>query len=103
MLRHVEDNGVRSTVKEVFWWEQYTAAMLELEPTKLQDKIEAARSAIQQRAEELMGMSCDARSSEERQAMDDALCNLRMLQKLEFKLSNSAAMSENEWAGGAAI
>jgi hypothetical protein len=66
----------------------YRAAMVELDPAQLMRSVESARAAIQRRRERLRGS--DSSSMEERQAMADALENLRRLQKIEFRLSTKS-------------
>jgi hypothetical protein len=58
--------------------------MLELDPTELQRKIQAAYAAIEKRIEEL---ELRSGSLEERQAITDALHGLRALQRIEFRSS----------------
>jgi hypothetical protein len=69
------------------WQELYKAAMVERDHTQLQKRIEAAHAVIRQRIEELkLGSACDE-SSEERQAIADALHSLRTLQKIGSRVS----------------
>ncbi len=59
--------------------------MLELDPKKLQEKIEAAHAALQQRTQEvLVADDRDGGLLEERLAIADALHSLRTLQKVEL-------------------
>jgi hypothetical protein len=58
------------------WQELYKAAILELDPMQLQDRVQAAESAISARAS--LGVQI---SRGERRAMDDALSALRMLKR----------------------
>ena len=58
------------------WQELYKAAILELDPMQLQDRVKAAESAITARAS--LGVQI---SRDERRAMDDALSALRMLKR----------------------
>jgi hypothetical protein len=58
------------------WQELYKAAILELDPMQLQDRVKAAESAITARAS--LGVQI---SRYERSAMDDALSALRMLKR----------------------
>jgi hypothetical protein len=99
----MERNMAIRMTKDVLWQALYKAAMLELEPTKLQNKIEPARAAIQQRVEELTRMTHGGSSVEEQQATDDARRNLRTLQRVEFKLSKPAGMIGKPWADGAEL
>jgi hypothetical protein len=56
------------------WRDLYRAAILELDPKRLQARVKAAEDAIQTRA------TCEARvSREERREMNDALSTLRIL------------------------
>jgi hypothetical protein len=57
------------------WHAIYRAAVLECDPLKLQECVQAAEDAIQQRTKSLNGQI----SSEELLAMQDALSNLRVL------------------------
>lgn len=66
------------------WQELYRAAMLELDPIKLRQRIEDANEAIQNYREEIKSSNPTGRA-EERQQMADALDNLRALLKVEFK------------------
>ncbi len=70
------------------WQEFYRAAMLELDPIKLRQRIEEAHAAIQGYREDPTG------SAEERQEMADALDNLRALLKIEFKPPRRTADSD---------
>jgi predicted nucleic acid-binding Zn-ribbon protein len=81
------------------WEEKYRGALLELSAEELQQRIDAARNAIEQRVEELerTGES----SAEEQQAIDDAIRALRVLARTEcqggrppeFVLSKSESVS----------
>jgi hypothetical protein len=58
------------------WRDLYRAAILELDPKRLQARVNAAEGAINARA------SCEARvSREERREMNDALSTLRILKR----------------------
>jgi hypothetical protein len=58
------------------WRDLYRAAVLELDPKRLQARVQAAEDAINARA------SCEARvSREERREMNDALSTLRILKR----------------------
>ncbi|HKN16389.1 MAG TPA: hypothetical protein VJX47_05585 [Candidatus Sulfotelmatobacter sp.] len=71
--------------KEYPWRKLYEAAMLELDPKKLQERIEAAHAALQQCAQELLvADDRDGGPLEERLAIADALHSLRTLQKVEL-------------------
>ena len=70
------------------WRELYHAAMLELHPEELQQRIDDAEKAIQQRIAELR--LDDSDSWEESLALDDALRGLRVLAGTECKSAQSA-------------
>jgi hypothetical protein len=85
------------------WQELYRAAMLELDPTKLVKKIEAARTAIERRNEELPGSNRNGSAEEERQVMTDALENLRALQRVEFRSWSKPVEVSNQSPDGEAL
>ena len=60
------------------WFEVYKAAMLELNPQKLPERIAAAREAVRLRLEEIRG---DSDHRAERCQMEDALNVLRTLER----------------------
>jgi hypothetical protein len=60
------------------WKKPYEAAILELDPTKLQRRISEAHEAILNRVEELLPRPSDS----ELHALNDALQNLRILRKM---------------------
>ena len=60
------------------WKKPYEAAILELDPTKLQQRISEAHQAILNRIEELLTRPSDS----EQHALNDALRNLRILRKM---------------------
>ena len=66
------------------WRELYTAAMLELDHGRLQNRIDAAQVAIRQSMEKLMGF-CAVGDAEKLQALSGALGNLQALQRVEFR------------------
>jgi hypothetical protein len=66
------------------WQEAYKAAMLELNPKQLPQRIRIAQAAIRERAKELM-RSRDRNSIEERWAVADALSNLALLERTELR------------------
>ncbi len=71
--------------KDYPWRKLYEAAMIELEPKKLQERIEAAQAALQQRTQELLvADDRDGSALEERLAIADAVHSLRTLQKVEL-------------------
>ena len=65
------------------WNTKYGAAMLELDPAKLQSCILSARSAIEQRVNELRTAGSIHGQSAELQALSDALRSLRTLERVE--------------------
>ena len=70
------------------WRELYRTALSETDPQKLQVRIAEAEKAIILRGRELFGMSGD--TSEEAEALDDALYALRALRSsLRFKTRES--------------
>lgn len=60
------------------WLELYRGALMELDRTKLPEKIEVANAAIQQRIHELLSRKD---SHQEHQILEDALRNLRTLRR----------------------
>ena len=60
------------------WKKPYEAAILELDPTKLQQRISEAHEAILDRLEQLLTRPSDS----EQHALNDALRNLRILRKM---------------------
>jgi hypothetical protein len=65
-----------SQMVESQWRDLYRAAILELDPKRLQARVKAAEDAILARAR------CEARvSREERREMNDALSTLRILKR----------------------
>jgi hypothetical protein len=68
----------------VAWQELYRAALLELRPEELRQRIDVAEKAIQQRSAELLRQN-DFSSGEELQALDDALRGLRVVASTECK------------------
>ncbi len=63
------------------WESLYGAALLELDPEKLPSLLHAAEQAIQER---LASLSHSSDHHAERQAIADALQNLRVLRQTEF-------------------
>lgn len=59
------------------WFEVYEAAMLEVDPRKLPGRIVAAHQAVKSR---LKAIECDSNHHAERQQIEDALNNLRILE-----------------------
>jgi len=81
---------VRPVATLGLWQELYEAAMLELRPEDLQERIVTAEAAIRQRIQELQADSGGG-SPKERQAIADALHNLRILAGLERKSQGSSS------------
>jgi hypothetical protein len=73
-LHNEKDSNARAPQ----WKKLYEAAILELDPTKLQLRINEAHGAILDRAEQLLTRPSDS----EQQALNDALRNLRVLRKM---------------------
>jgi hypothetical protein len=65
------------------WHRLYESAMLELDDTKLLSRISEARTAILDRAEDILTNS----SSQERRAINEALQALRVLEAVARKKS----------------
>jgi hypothetical protein len=63
------------------WQNEYAAALVELYREKLAGRVEAAETAIYKR---LQQMSQDSDHRQERQVIEDALRNLRVLKKKEL-------------------
>jgi hypothetical protein len=74
-----------TVIREISWRQLHRAALLELNPEQLQERIEVAEKAIQQRMTELRQDDCgpDGESRE----LDDALRGLRVLAVTECKAS----------------
>lgn len=60
------------------WQPEYQAALLELDPKQLMDRVKAAETAIFNRLQVISGTND---SSAERQAIEDALAGLRVLKR----------------------
>ena len=60
------------------WFELYSAAVLELEPDRLIERVDAAESAIHGR---LRDLQYDSDHHEERQLIGDAQCTLSFLRR----------------------
>jgi len=71
------------------WEEKYREALLELSPEELQQRIDAARRAIEQRIEAL-GRTGES-SGEEQRAIDDAMRALRVLARTECQTQRAPA------------
>ena len=68
-----------STGLNARWKQLYAAAVLELDDTKLPDRIAKARAAMRDRADSLIG------SDEERRTLDDGFHILRVLEEMTTK------------------
>jgi hypothetical protein len=66
------------------WQDLYKAAILELNSTKLQNRIQLARAAMQQRSKELIRDYGSGSQAEQRRIVD-ALRNLGALERYELK------------------
>jgi hypothetical protein len=77
---------------DVLWQESYKAAMLELDPVKRGQRIEAAHAAIQRRKEELTKEDRRGSCQDEQQALAEALPNLRALNRVGLKSSTQSRM-----------
>jgi hypothetical protein len=84
MLPDSEGRGTFPMTQETIWRKLCKAATLELDPAKLQKRIEAAYAALQQRVEELAS-NHDGNPVEEQRAIADALQKLRQLQEVAFR------------------
>jgi hypothetical protein len=74
--------------------------MLEVDQSKLRERIGEAHAALQQRIEELKLAGNQDETSAERQSIAEALESLRMLQKLGFKPSTEANPGGDPPEGG---
>lgn len=83
----------------ILWQDLYTAAMLELDRTNLQGRIEAAQAAIRQAMGEPI-RNPRLGGVEDTQAMADALRNLQTLQRVEFRTSEPARAQRHSLAEG---
>ena len=73
----VNDNPL-SEIEFPDWQNEYVAALLEFEPDKLRERIVEAEGAISKRLHAIAG---NVNHTCERQAMADALANLRVLKR----------------------
>lgn len=71
-------------IGNVSWRELYESAMLELEPVRLESRIEVAQLAIRQAMKDLTS-NRNAGAVEEFAALSDALANLQTLQRVESR------------------
>jgi hypothetical protein len=75
-------------MKKQGWWELYQSAMVEIVPAELQNRIDVANKAMNQRVEELASRD-DIEAIEERRQLSQALQGLRTLRRLECHSSVS--------------
>jgi len=76
--------------QDAHWNVMYKAAMLELNPARLQASIDLARSAMQRRIEELRTVgTLGKENSAEMQMIADALHSLRTLERFECPIPHS--------------
>jgi hypothetical protein len=103
MLEVREESLVTSMPENVPWQCRYEAAILELDPANLRDKVALAKSAMQQRLEDL-NRAPDAGSTKEQRTLAHALMILRVLERVELK-ARLAARSQTglDVAGGGAL
>ncbi|MGA8489321.1 MAG: hypothetical protein WB711_02800 [Terriglobales bacterium] len=80
-MLHFRMQAKNKITTNLSWRELYRAALLEVVPERLRERIDAAERAIRQRSEELKGG--DGQASEEQTAMADALRALRVLAQSE--------------------
>jgi hypothetical protein len=68
------------------WQREYEAALVELDPKKLLERVHTAEAAIFNRLQEIAQSSDSPDQKAERQAIEDALASLRVLkqEKLAF-------------------
>jgi hypothetical protein len=67
------------------WQLEYVAALLELDPEKLAQRVEAAETAIFKR---LQTISRGSESKAERQAIEDAIASLRVIKQEKLAFSD---------------
>jgi hypothetical protein len=68
------------------WRELYQSAMVEIDPAELQNRIDVANKAMNQRVDELASRD-DIEAIEERRQLSQALQGLRTLRRLECQIS----------------
>ena len=68
---------IHGAIRPPDWKDLYQLAVLELDPTKLPQRIEDARNAVLDRLEDSLSM----RDYDEHQELNDALNGLRVLRK----------------------
>jgi hypothetical protein len=72
------------TTQNLPWQELFTTAMLELDPTRLEQKIKTAKVAIEERLRDLAVDVQGGRTNEARQ-LRDAVLSLRSIEKTELR------------------
>jgi hypothetical protein len=77
---------LRGTGLNARWKQLYAAAVLELDDTKLPDRIAAARAAMRDRAADSLTSS----SSEELQTLNDGFRILQVLEEITTKINPAA-------------
>ena len=77
------------------WQREYEASLVELDPKKLLERVHKAEAAIFNRLQEMAQSSGSSDNKAERQAIEDALANLRVLQRenLRFPDWKKASLS----------
>jgi sirohydrochlorin ferrochelatase len=78
------------------WRDLYKAAMLEIDLSKMQARIDAAVAAVHLRMEEVGRSDGDSRA--EVQEMSDALQNLQTLRKMNDRISSPQVAPKNNSA-----
>jgi hypothetical protein len=78
---------------QAFWWELYTAAMVEVDTVELRRKIDRANAAIHERLNDLANRR-DGEAVDERRQIVEALQGLQTLQRLECQLPPDAIASK---------
>jgi hypothetical protein len=75
-----------SEIRYPAWQNEYQAALLELDPKKLLERVHAAETAIFNRLQELAQSPNSPDQKAERQAIEDALSGLKVIKrdKLDF-------------------
>ena len=63
------------------WQREFKASLLETDPTKLLERVHAAEATIFNRLQELAQSSDSQNHKVERQAIEDALASIRVLQR----------------------
>jgi len=82
---YLQNTGSSPTLLYPEWQADYHAALVELDPEKLQERVEAAETAIFKR---LQAISQNSDHTAERQAIQDALAGLRVLKQESLGFSD---------------